>query len=80
MNPKPQCIIDSGRPGSGETILAAELSRRLCFPKVSRDELKEGYVSTFGVGHDQLPEDTNGKVNEVFFEATLRWIELDRTG
>lgn len=40
-------------------------------PKVSRDEVKEGYVNTFGVKHDQLPTDTNGVVNEVFFETTL---------
>lgn len=71
MNQKPKCIIVSGRPGSGKTTLAGELSRRLYLPKVSRDEIKEGYVNTFGVKHDQLPEDTNGKVNEVFFETTL---------
>lgn len=71
MDMKPKCIVVSGRPGSGKTTLAGELSRRLSLPKVSRDEIKEGYVSTFGVKHDRLPEDTNGKVNEVFFETTL---------
>jgi predicted kinase len=71
MDPKPQCIIISGRPGSGKSTLAGELSRKLYLPKVSRDELKEGYVNTFGVKHDGLPEDTNGRVNEVFFETTL---------
>lgn len=71
MDVRPRCIIVSGRPGSGKTTLAGELSRRLYMPKVSRDEIKEGYVNTFGVKHDQLPEDTNGKVNEVFFETTL---------
>ncbi|MBN1346958.1 MAG: zeta toxin family protein [Phycisphaerae bacterium] len=68
---EPKCIIVSGRPGSGKTTLAGELSRRLYLPKLSRDEIKEGYVSTFNVKHDRLPEDTNGKVNEVFFETTL---------
>jgi len=71
MNVEPKCIIVSGRPGSGKTTLASELSRRLYLPKLSRDEIKEGYVNTFNVKHDQLPADTNGKVNELFFEATL---------
>ena len=71
MNRKPQCILVSGRPGSGKTTLAGELSRRLYLPKVSRDEIKEGYVNTFGVKHDRLPEDTNSRVNEVFFETVL---------
>jgi predicted kinase len=75
MNTKPKCIIVSGRPGSGKTTLAAELSRRLYLPKVSRDEVKEGYVSTFGVKHDQLPNDTNGKANEVFFGTVLNLLE-----
>jgi hypothetical protein len=44
---------------------------------VSRDEIKEGYVNTFGVKHDQLPKDTNGKVNEVFFETTLVLLKGD---
>jgi hypothetical protein len=43
----------------------------LYLPKVSRDEIKEGYVSTFGVKHDHLPEDTNSKVNEIFFATAL---------
>lgn len=71
MDARPKCIIVSGRPGSGKTSLAGELSRRLYLPKVSRDEIKEGYVSTFGIKHDRLPEDTNGKVNEIFFAIAL---------
>ena len=68
---KPKCIIVSGRPGSGKTTLAGELSRKLYLPKLSRDEFKEGYVNTFNVKHDQLPEDTKGKVNALFFDSTL---------
>ncbi len=71
MDKKPKCIVVTGRPGSGKTTLAGELSRRMCLPKISRDEIKEGYVNTFGVKHDQLPKDTNGVVNEVFFETVL---------
>ena len=67
----PKCIVVTGRPGSGKTTLAATLSRRLYLPKISRDEIKEGYVNTFGVKHDRLPKDTNGVVNEVFFETIL---------
>lgn len=36
-------------------------------PLVSRDEIKEGYVSTFGVHHDQLPPETNRLVTDLFF-------------
>ena len=36
-------------------------------PVISRDEIKEGYVNTYGVKHDQLPPDTNGLVSELFF-------------
>ena len=75
MNVKPKCIIVSGRPGSGKTTLAGELSRRLYLPKLSRDEFKEGYVSTFNVKHERLPDDTNGKVNQLFFETTLNLLK-----
>lgn len=36
-------------------------------PIISRDEIKEGYVNTFGVKHDQLPSDTNRVVSDFFF-------------
>ena len=36
-------------------------------PVISRDEIKEGYVNTYGVRHDQLPPDTNGLVSDFFF-------------
>ena len=36
-------------------------------PVISRDEIKEGYVNTWGVKHDQLPPDTNGLVSDFFF-------------
>ncbi|MEZ4647326.1 MAG: AAA family ATPase [Candidatus Eisenbacteria bacterium] len=75
MNTEPRCVIVSGRPGSGKTTLAGELSRRLYLPKVSRDEIKEGYVGTFGVRHDQLPKETNGRVNELFFDTVLSLLE-----
>ena len=36
-------------------------------PVISRDEIKEGYVNTYGVKHDQLPPDANGLVSDFFF-------------
>ena len=67
MNRKPQCIIVTGRAGSGKTTLAKKLGERLWMPVISRDEIKEGYVNTFGVKHDELPADTNGLVSDLFF-------------
>lgn len=67
MNPKPKLVIVTGRPGSGKTTLAKELSRALYFPIVSRDEIKEGYVSTFNVKHNELSSDANKKATAIFF-------------
>jgi hypothetical protein len=36
-------------------------------PVISRDEIKEGYVNTYGIKHDELPPDTNGLVTDFFF-------------
>jgi hypothetical protein len=43
-------------------------------PVISRDEIKEGYVNTFGVKHDQLPDDTNGLVTNFFFEIVNQYL------
>jgi predicted kinase len=68
MDNKPKLIIVTGRPGSGKTTLSKELGRLLYLPLVNRDEIKEGYVNTFSVRHDELPDDTNKIASEVFFE------------
>jgi hypothetical protein len=36
-------------------------------PVISRDQIKEGYVNTHGVKHDELPPDTDGLVTDFFF-------------
>ena len=74
MNRKPKCIIVVGRPGSGKTTLAKKLGQRLWMPVISRDEIKEGYVNTSGVGHDQLPPDTNAIVSSLFFEIVNQYL------
>jgi len=67
MTRKPKCIIVTGRAGSGKTTLAKKLGERLWMPVISRDEIKEGYVNTHGLKHDELPANTNGLVSESFF-------------
>jgi predicted kinase len=74
MNRKPKCIIVTGRQGSGKTTLAKKLGERLWMPVMIRDEIKEGYVNTFGVKLDVLPPDTNGLVNDFFFEMVNQFL------
>src|ERR1041385_8894985 len=73
-NIKPKCIIVAGPPGSGKTVLARKLGERLWMPVISRDEIKEGYVNTYGVSHDQLPPDTNGLVTDLFFKFVNQYL------
>lgn len=77
MNPKPKCIIITGRPGSGKNTLARKLAKRLWMPLVSRDEIKEGYVNTFGIKHDELPPDANLRATETFFELVKEYLRRD---
>ena len=74
MNRKPKCIIVTGQPGAGKTTLARQLGARLWLPVISRDEIKEGYVSTYGVPHDQLSPDTNGVVSDLFFAIVHQYL------
>ena len=77
MSPKPKCVIVTGRPGSGKNTLAGKLARALWMPLVSRDEIKEGYVNTFGVKHDELPPDANARATELFFEIVNFYLARD---
>jgi cytidylate kinase len=74
MNRKPKCIIVTGRAGAGKTTLARKLGERLWMPVVSRDEIKQGYVNTYGVRHDQLPTDTDGLVTNFFFNIVNQYL------
>ena len=46
-------------------------------PVVTRDGIKEGYVNTFGIKHDELPPDINGRVTDLFFEIVNIYLEGD---
>ena len=74
MNKKPKCIIIAGRPGSGKTTIAKKLGERLWMPVISRDEIKEGYVNTQGVKHDQLPPATDRLVTDFFFNIVNQYL------
>lgn len=74
MSSRPQCIVVTGRPGSGKTTLSKKLGERLRMPVISRDEIKEGYVNTYGVKHDRLPADTNAVVSDFFFEVVNQYL------
>ena len=74
MDRKPKCIIVTGRAGSGKTTLARKLGERLWLPVISRDEIKEGYVNTCGVKHDELAPDTNGVVTAFFFAIVNQYL------
>jgi predicted kinase len=69
MPDKPKCIIVTGRPGAGKSTLSKELGKLFWMPIISRDEIKEGYVNTLGVRHDELPPDSNRVATEIFFES-----------
>lgn len=77
MSVKPRCVIVTGQGGSGKTTLSKALGEALSMPVLSRDEIKEGYVNTFGISHDDLPPDTNGVVSRFFFETVHSYLSAN---
>lgn len=71
---QPKCVIVTGRAGAGKTTLSKKLGGQLWMPVISRDEIKEGYVNTFGLKHDQLPAQTNGVVTDFFFRIVGQYL------
>ena len=69
--PKPYLLIVTGRPGSGKTTFAKALGCEFCMPVISRDEIKEGYVHTFGKSHAELPPETNRIATDIFFDTLM---------
>ena len=74
LNKKPKAIIVTGRAGSGKSTLAKKLGKRLWMPVISRDEIKEGYVNTYDIKHDQLPCNTNALVTDFFFDIVNQYL------
>ena len=74
MNRRPKCITITGRAGAGKTTLSKKLGQQLWMPVISRDEIKEGYVNTYGVKHDQLSPDTDGIVSDFFFDIVCQYL------
>ena len=74
MNPKPYLIIVTGRPGSGKTTFAKKLGSEIFMPVICRDEIKEGYVHSFGKKHTKLPANANKEATDIFFDILMELI------
>jgi predicted kinase len=66
---KPLLIVVTGSPASGKTTLAHILAEKINCPVLSRDELKEGYINTLNLTHNQLNNSVDLHVYDTFFEA-----------
>ena len=71
---KPFLIIVSGRPGSGKTTFAKKLGAEIFMPVISRDEIKEGYVHSFGRKHSELSEKANKESTDIFFKILMELV------
>ena len=68
---EPYLLIVTGMPGAGKSTLANELAKKFFMPVISRDQIKEGYVHTFGKSHAELPPETNKIVTDIFFKTLI---------
>ena len=72
---KPYLLVVTGRPGAGKTTFAQALGQEICMPVISRDQIKEGYVRTFGKKHTELGPDTNLRATEIFFDTLMGLVD-----
>ena len=72
---KPYLVAVTGRPGAGKSTFAHALGQRAFLPVISRDEIKEGYVRTFGKSHAELPEGANAEATRLFFDTAERLLD-----
>jgi adenylate kinase family enzyme len=70
---KPYLLVVTGRPGSGKTTFAKELGSEISMPVISRDQIKEGYVHTFGKRHTELPEEANETARKPSLMRSWGW-------
>lgn len=66
---KPLLIVVTGKPASGKTTLAHILTKKIKYPLLSRDELKEGYINTADIEHSQLDNSVAWHIYDTFFDA-----------
>ena len=72
---KPYLLIVTGKPGAGKTTFAKKCGDEIYMPVISRDQIKEGYVHTFGKSHSELPPESNRIVTEIFFDTLIGLID-----
>ena len=76
---KPKLIIVTGRPGSGKSTLAHIIAKEIRCPLISRDEIKEGYINTIKMGHNEIPKEGNIKANDTFFKVIEQLLDSNIT-
>lgn len=67
---KPFLIVITGPPASGKSTLAKLLAQQIHLPLLSRDELKEGYLQTLKLNHNEASAATGKIIYDTFFEIT----------
>ena len=64
-----------GPAGIGKDYAREAAWRAPLDARCHRDEIKEGYVNTFGIRHDELPPDSNRVVTELFFSLVDQYLK-----